>query len=89
MLSEGNNRSLLAETTLLVNEEGINRSNDYEQTAIKWTTVDRVVISDKHILVYDSAISAIIIPLSALSTDVETEKLIRNIEKYHSESKQP
>ena len=60
MLSEGQNKVLLSDTTLMVNEEGIKCTTEYNETITKF--------------IYDTAVSAIIVPLSAFETQDEVDK---------------
>lgn len=85
MLSEGQNKDLFTESTLSVNEDGIIHLNSYKEINIKWNTVNRIEITAHHIFIYDSAISAIIIPLSAFSTKDEEEKFIELIKGCYRE----
>ena len=74
MLSEGQNKILLSDTTLTVNEEGIKCTTEYNETNTKFSAINKVEITNKHIFVYNNAVSAIIIPLSAFETQNEVDK---------------
>lgn len=82
MLKEGDNRGLLADQTLRIDEDGLNFSNEYSENKVKWSAFTRVDITDKHIFIFNSSVSAHIIPVSAFSTEKQKEEF------YHLVSKQ-
>lgn len=82
MLKESDNRGLLADQSLRVDEDGLNFSNEYSENKVKWNGFTRVDITDKHIFIFNSSVSAHIIPVSAFSTEEQKEEF------YHLVSKQ-
>ncbi|MBF8984094.1 YcxB family protein [Lutibacter sp. B2] len=82
MLSEGQNRSLLAKGTLLVDEKGIIKSNEYGESNLKWNTINKIEVTNRHIFIYQNAISAIVVPLSSFGTKEEKEQFIALLKSY-------
>lgn len=61
MLGEGQNKALTGKQQLVLDDEGLHIENAFETKTAKWTSFNRAVKTDKHIYVYDSAVSAYIV----------------------------
>lgn len=85
--SEGQNKDLLAENDMTVNEKEIIRVTDYKTTNIKWKTINKIEITKKHIFIFDSAISAIIIPMTAFESESNKKEFVDTIKEYFDKSR--
>ncbi len=83
MICEDKNRDLFSNRTLRIDEEKIVCLSEYKETSTKWKAVNKIDFSNKHIFIYESAISAVIIPLSAFNSKGEEEKFIEKIKSYY------
>jgi hypothetical protein len=70
MIREGKNEGLLGEHTMILSEEGIVDSNPNGETRVNWTGIIKLLEDESNLYVYNSSVSAYIIPKRDLS-DVE------------------
>ncbi len=77
---EGDNHGLLAETVLIMDEEGLHFQNDYNESFVKWSVVNKIEESESHIYLFNSSISAHIIPKMAFSSTNEMEEFRRQVD---------
>ncbi|MFP7298762.1 YcxB family protein [Neobacillus niacini] len=70
MIREGKNEGLLGEHTMILSEEGIVDSNTKGETKVHWSGIIKLVEDESNLYVYNSSVSAYIIPKRELN-DVE------------------
>ncbi len=69
MLSEDNNQTLLAEKTVVIDDEGIHSKSDYKESKTTWKSIVKASSTDEYVFLYESAISAHIIPVRAFISE--------------------
>ncbi|WDV46423.1 YcxB family protein [Clostridiaceae bacterium M8S5] len=82
MFAEGKNKDLFAPSTLNISEDEIVRSSQYKTSKFEWSSVDKIDIGSNHIFIYDSAVSAVIVPFSAFNTDNERKTFLSLLDEY-------
>lgn len=71
MLKEGKNESLFKERKISLTDEAIIETSSSSQTSTIWSRIDRVEETDRYIYIYNSSISAYIIPKRVFKDDKE------------------
>jgi hypothetical protein len=84
IIEEGTNKDIFAESTIIIDEEKIVKSSEYTDNTIKWDAIEKIDICDKHIFIYNSSISAIIIPLSIFNSQDEQNEFINKTKNYYN-----
>lgn len=69
MIGEGKNQGLFDPKSMVINEEGIHLESLSENSHTRWQAIEKMVIDKDHIYLYNSAISAFIIPKSAFEDE--------------------
>lgn len=68
------NSTFLTEHTLAIAPEGLVEETEFNRSEYKWSAVQKVVGSRKHLFIYVSAGSAHIVPRRAFDSDAEWEQ---------------
>lgn len=71
MLSEGKNDDLIGEHTLELNEEEMISTSEQSMSKVKWSVFNRVERTEEYIYIYNTAVSAYIVPLRAFKDEKE------------------
>lgn len=71
ILENGDNSGVLGKNKLTLNENGIIHSLPDSEQIIKWSGIKRLVDTETHYFLFDSAVSAIIIPKQKIENDLE------------------
>ncbi|UTW64383.1 YcxB family protein [bacterium SCSIO 12741] len=61
-IESGDNSAILGSTSIQFEEEGITHKTPEVERKLKWSGIKRVGESDEYFFLYDSAVSAIVIP---------------------------
>lgn len=82
MLKEGKNDGLLGQQQMVLSEEGIVYLTSNGESQVKWTGIKKIVEDSDFFYLYNSSVSAYILPKRALSSVKEAEdyfssKLVR------------
>jgi hypothetical protein len=80
LLDEGKNSYMFGKNILTLIEDGIIVKTEAIES--KYSHIEKAVVTDKHILIYISAVSAIIIPISCFDTVEDKSTFIKMLEKY-------
>ena len=79
MIEEGDNTSFLGPQELVLTEEGLLIKLKDSEQKMGWKAIKKIEQTDAHLFLYNSAISAIIIPKLKLHADLkELETLLRS-----------
>lgn len=70
MLQEDENNSLLGRQVIIIDEDQLLVKTAYEEKISRWSGINKITRSDQHIFIYNSSVSAYIIPNTAF-TDVD------------------
>ncbi|PAE37875.1 YcxB family protein [Bacillus sp. 7884-1] len=85
MIREGKNEGLLGEHTMTLSEDGIVDSNPNGETKVNWTGIIKLKEDDSNIYLYNSSVSAYIIPKRELK-DLEGLKNYMTSKLTHLET---
>ena len=77
MFKEGKNDGLLGEHCMMLSDEGIVDANPNGETKVKWAGIKRFEEDDKYLYIYNSAVSAYIIPKRALTNVVDVQSYVK------------
>jgi len=69
LFNEGKNKDVLGKHTIIIDDEGLIETTENSENRTKWAGIEKIVCSDTAILVYNSAISAYIIPKRAFENE--------------------
>jgi Ca2+/Na+ antiporter len=78
MFKEGKNEALLGEHTMILMEEGFVESNSTGESKVKWSGIQEVKEDEEYLYLYNSAVSAYIIPKRNLSNQLEIKNYIHS-----------
>lgn len=87
-LKEGENTGIIGEQTLNISPENIIETNQFKETKSKWSSIQKVVKSEKSVLIYTSPVSGIIIPLRTFNSKEKADEFIHMVENFIKEAKQ-
>jgi Ca2+/Na+ antiporter len=76
MFKEGKNEALLGEHTMILMDEGFVESNSTGESKVKWSGISEVKEDEAFLYLYNSAVSAYIIPKRDLSNQEEIKTYI-------------
>ncbi|MCH4886949.1 YcxB family protein [Acidaminobacter sp. JC074] len=80
MLSEDENRAYLGKDLLKMDDHGLTLSNDHRTYILKWSVFNKVCLTEEHIFIYDSSVSACIIPASAFENADAMKSFYEHVE---------
>lgn len=76
MIQEGENESLLGQHHLVMTEEGLIETTSSGETSISWKGIKKFTEDDDHFYLYNSGLSAIILPKRAVNNEEEIRTFI-------------
>ena len=79
MLLEGNNSSFLGSKTLTLTENGIVTKGEGDETTTSYSSISQISEGRSAIYLYNSAISAIMVPYRAFSSKEQQEEFLQEI----------
>ena len=82
MLAEGDNKVILEESIITLDEHGISKVNYYKESSLKWSSINKINLTNDYIFIYDSAMSAIIIPRDIFLKNEDEQEFINTLNKY-------
>lgn len=87
ILNEGNNENVFKKTKLILMDNGIVQKSANGETNTKWNEVDRVDETCEYIYIYNSSISAHIIPKRIFENEEEMKIFLGEVLKYYNKQK--
>lgn len=87
LFKEGANTGITGEQTLNISSENIIETNQFKEIKSKWSSIEKVVKSERSILIYNSPVSAIIVPLRIFESTETAEEFIRIVQNYLNRAK--
>lgn len=82
MINEGKNAMLLGNHSITLTENGLVETSHLSETKTNWEVIEEVLETEKHIFIYNSAVSAYIIPVSAFKDTNEKEAFMNTLHGY-------
>ncbi|MCK8059157.1 MULTISPECIES: YcxB family protein [unclassified Fusibacter] len=76
LLLEKNNMGLFGDYSLTVNEGGITSSGPNQMNEVKWSGIKSLEIAKEHIYLYNSSVSAYILPKVAFTDEAEQQGFV-------------
>ena len=86
MLKEGNNKNLLQKRKLIVTDKAIIETSTASETKTPWSDINKVEETSEYIYIYNSSISAYIIPKRVLGNRNKINTFLEEIYKHHPSS---
>lgn len=77
MIKEGKNEGLLGEHLMTISEEGVHDANPQGETKVSWSGIQDMKEDEYNLYLYNSAVSAYILPKRELS-DIEELRTVLN-----------
>ena len=81
MLKEGKNESLFKERKISLTDEAIIETSSSSQSSTIWSKIDRIEETDRYIYIYNSSISAYIIPKRVFKNNKEKTNFLEEVSK--------
>ncbi len=81
LITEDESKGFLGDQVLKVDDEGITVTNEYSCNKMKWSLFNKIKFTDEYIYIYDSSISAIIIPALAFENIEDMKSFYKNVEE--------
>ena len=82
MLNEKDNRTLLGDYVMILGPEGFESKSNSQETKIEWSGIQSLEVTKDYIFLYNSSISAFILPSSAFHSEEERETFIKLVTNY-------
>lgn len=71
-----------SEQTLILNEQGITKSNDYSSSLYSWTSIGEIVNLDNKLLIYVDSMKVIAIPKGSFKTSNELNDFLKYLNTH-------
>lgn len=81
MITEDENKGFLGSQTLEMDDESITVTNEHSCKKMKWSLFNKIICTDEYIYIYDSSVSAVIIPASAFENIDDMNSFYKNVEE--------
>jgi hypothetical protein len=88
LLREGDNTSVLGAHRVEATPEGFCQTNNSGLTQCKWNAIKKVAISDDHIFLYLSAVSAFIIPKKGFTDEIQLTAFLGELDRYRQATRE-
>jgi membrane protein implicated in regulation of membrane protease activity len=82
LLGEENNKALIGKKILRISENGIEQISDVNTSTTKWEAIGKIIEYQEYIYIYNSAVSAYIIPTRVFKNDSEETGFVKLIKSY-------
>lgn len=82
MIEEDDNKGLIGDRVVEISENGIDVTTDYSKVNHSWESVNKIEQDEKYIYIYQSSMSAVMIPKSIFDTDEDMENLLKTVEAF-------
>lgn len=79
MLEEGRTDTILGEHTMTITDEGILDQTEMNET--KYSKVEKIIETGKHVFVYVNSVAAFIIPVKSFKNEEEKKAFLNEIKK--------
>lgn len=86
MLNEGKNSAVPLSVTLEITEDYIIEKSDKGEAKINLKEIESIELDKKHIYIYVSAVSAVIVPNSAFKDETEKEEFVKKIKLLYEKT---
>ena len=80
----GSNKGSLGKHKITISSENLTEETAYNKTTIDWAAIVNVVKIKSHLLIYQNAIAAHVIPLRAFDSEADSKEFIEKVIHYHS-----
>lgn len=81
LMDEGKKDDLTGEFTMIIDEEGITDGNTCRTVKSSFDTIEKITMDDKRLYIYNSAMSAFMIPHSAFGSTEKEDKVVAFIKE--------
>lgn len=82
LLKETNSKALIGKKILKVSKKGIEQISDVETSNTKWSAIEKMVEYPEYIYIYNTAISAYIIPTRIFGNHSEQLEFLKLVRSY-------
>lgn len=79
---EGANKHYIGKHTLTLAAEGITETTEYGEQKTKWSGVEKVALSDKHIYIYIASVQAFVIPVDSFPDQKARQDFVDTLYQY-------
>ncbi|MBN1390462.1 MAG: YcxB family protein [Candidatus Thermoplasmatota archaeon] len=77
-----NIKSYLGKNKIRIDSDGLHRSNYYRDEHVRWEGIVKMKSTKEHIFVYDTDLSALIIPIKAFHSTKQKNDFLNELRKY-------
>jgi hypothetical protein len=88
MYQEGKNTALYEQHSVALDADGVRQKSPSAESFIRWSSIEKVALTDTHLFLYGSAVSAFAIPRRAFADDVQWNEFASLAQRYHADSRQ-
>lgn len=89
MFEHARNIGLFDVRELTLTSERIIETTTARRREIEWRAIEKIVTTDHHLFIYDTAVSALVIPRRDFSSDDAFWQFVRQAREYHGDSAGP
>jgi hypothetical protein len=84
MYAEGRNLVLYGPRRVSLTPQLLNYSSPYTQSVTRWVAIEKIVTVAEALYIYNSAVSSIIIPRRAFSSDDHFQTFVHTAQEFHA-----
>ncbi len=89
LIREGRNAGLLGPCIVTISLDGIAKKTEVSETRYKWSSIERIAVTDKHAFVYLNALTVFIMPKRAFGLPSEFAGFVSQAQQYVDAARQP
>ena len=82
VINEGKNKGLFGLKKVILSEEYFKAIDDTSETIVKWGAFEKVVEHEGYIFIYNTAVTACIIPQRAFKSDEEKKQFVKVVNGF-------
>ncbi len=80
MYAEDNNKGSLGRHLMEFSDDGIFVENEYQELKVRWNSINKIVSDERNIYVYNSAVTAFVIPKRFFKSDADVTRFVDRIQ---------
>ena len=84
MYGEGRNLLIYGPRRVSLSPHFLNSSSPYSQSVTRWVAIEKLVVSDDALYIYNSGVSSVVVPRRAFTSDDHFQTFVHTAEEFHA-----
>ena len=84
LYKSGANKGTIGRHRIILTSESLTEETDYNKTIVDWVAIENIVKTKTHLLIYQSAVAAYVIPLKAFGNDANWQGFMEKAKHYQA-----